>query len=144
MPDTTDASMDWPLLGKLLRLTTSNHDSEVLIAIRRANTALAQANMGWDDIVLLAQAGQQKKPIAPQALTVRGNTIRPPYGSTWRQSVHHLLDQHGHRLLEPEQWLLDRLAVTLANHPRLAYPEGVQVGNIYRRVIAASLSGRRG
>lgn len=43
--------MNTELLVKLMRMTTSNHDAEALVALRKANAMLAEAKMDWHDVL---------------------------------------------------------------------------------------------
>ena len=44
--------MAFTRLGKLLELTTSNHDGEALVAIRKANEALKQLGLSWTELLV--------------------------------------------------------------------------------------------
>lgn len=43
--------MNTELLLKLLRMTTSQHDGEALVAIRKANAMLAAEKKDWEDLL---------------------------------------------------------------------------------------------
>lgn len=51
---------------KLMRLTTSDQDGEALVALRKANAILMEANLDWEDLlrskVTVRQTDQQPKP----------------------------------------------------------------------------------
>jgi len=48
------------LFVKLMSMTTSSHDGEALVAIRKANAILAEANVNWEEfLAALDQHSQQ-------------------------------------------------------------------------------------
>jgi hypothetical protein len=52
---------------KLMMLTTSEHDHEALVAIRKANAMLAQANVNWEEFLTAVEATRsQAAPPKPQ------------------------------------------------------------------------------
>lgn len=44
-----------PMLVKLMMMTTSPHDGEALVAIRKANAILASQNLNWEEFLRGAQ-----------------------------------------------------------------------------------------
>jgi hypothetical protein len=53
--------LDWDRLEKLLNMTASQHDAEVLTAIRMSNNLLKQQRVKWADVLA------KPKPIEPKA-----------------------------------------------------------------------------
>jgi len=49
-------SLDWDRLEKLLNMTASQHDAEVLTAIRMSNKLLKQQRVKWADVLAKPQA----------------------------------------------------------------------------------------
>lgn len=43
--------MNVEMLTKLLMMTTSSHDGEALVAIRKANEMLARDRLNWQDVM---------------------------------------------------------------------------------------------
>src|ERR1700755_3091074 len=52
-----------PLLVKLLMMTTSTHDAEALVAIRKANAILGEMNLNWAEFLsgVEAKSGAQQE-----------------------------------------------------------------------------------
>ena len=52
------------ILIKMLGMTTSKHDGEALVAIRKANSILAENNLSWEQLLSLEQPASQRSSYA--------------------------------------------------------------------------------
>lgn len=73
--------MNTDLLVKLMRMTTSSHDGEVLAAIRRANAMLAAEKKDWGDVLGARVVRTYEPPPRP-----RPPPSRNPYAAEWERA----------------------------------------------------------
>jgi hypothetical protein len=73
---------DWDRLEKLLNMTASQHDAEVLTAIRMSNNLLKQNRIKWADVLA------KPKQIEPKARAA----VKPEYDYDPRHTVRASLD----------------------------------------------------
>ena len=59
------------MLTKLLMMTTSSHDGEALVAIRKANEMLARDCLNWQDVMKRLQSAKPYE--APEGEAARGS-----------------------------------------------------------------------
>lgn len=64
--------MDKERLTKLMMMTTSSNDAEVVVAVRKANQLLAQAGMTWEEFIRL-------RPVAPRTSSPPPRTPSPAW-----------------------------------------------------------------
>lgn len=65
--------VDWDKLGKLMRLTESEHDGEAINALRMANRMLAADNLNWSDVMgMLKVGGRIARKVVESASPVHG------------------------------------------------------------------------
>jgi hypothetical protein len=69
--------LDWDRLEKLLNMTASQHDAEVLTAIRMSNNLLKQQRVKWADVLA------KPKPIEPKTPA----EVKPQYNYNPRHTV---------------------------------------------------------
>lgn len=53
------------LFIKLMQMTTSSHDAECLVAIRKANALLAEANVNWEEFLAALDAQSRSSYMTP-------------------------------------------------------------------------------
>ena len=53
------------LFIKLMAMTTSSHDAECLVAIRKANAILAEANVNWEEFLAALDASHDRSHMVP-------------------------------------------------------------------------------
>jgi hypothetical protein len=88
-----------PTFVKLMMLTTSEHDHEALVAIRKANAMLAQANVNWEEFLTAVEATrQQAAPSKPQTRSANRSEDFEDVGQsggkyTDADTINHLFDQ---------------------------------------------------
>ena len=63
--------MNVEMLTKLLMMTTSSHDGEALVAIRKANEMLARDRLNWQDVMKRLQSAKPYE--APEGEAARGS-----------------------------------------------------------------------
>jgi hypothetical protein len=74
--------LDWDRLEKLLNMTASQHDAEVLTAIRMSNNLLKQERVKWADVLA------KPKQIEPKATA----EVKPEYNCNPRHTVRASVD----------------------------------------------------
>jgi hypothetical protein len=74
--------LDWDRLEKLLNMTASQHDAEVLTAIRMSNNLLKQQRVKWADVLA------KPKPIEPKTHA----EAKPEYNYNPRHTVRASVD----------------------------------------------------
>lgn len=82
MPDDTP-QLNFELVIKLLKMTTSSNDAEALVAVRKANDAVKRAGWDWErllrgKVTVIADPFSGPTAAAPSDIYSRGNRPPPP------------------------------------------------------------------
>jgi hypothetical protein len=145
------ATLDRALLIKLLNMTESRHDGEVLSAIRKSNDLLRRNQLSWSDLVGATSAPQPESERAPERagryqpdfhdlrgpVTARG--FRPYWRTTETRAAPDSLKPQMKSVPLLLRILLFPLWLVAELHPRHAGPERTKVARGTAMFIAVSM-----